>query len=188
MNTSEYSFLILEELTRSLGGIPDRQAEEMADEILGAKRVFVAGAGRSLLMVRAFAMRLMQFGLCAYVVGETVTPAISKDDLFLIGSGSGETGALTLMAKKAKLVGAKLALITIVPDSTIGRMADRVIAIKAPSPKAKPGNQTVSIQPGGSLFEQSLLLFLDALVLRIAERRGIKDENGLLMKNHANLE
>jgi 6-phospho-3-hexuloisomerase len=188
MKTKEYSQTILQELTRTLGGIPDAEAEGLADEILGAKRVFVAGAGRSLLMVRAFAMRLMQFGFHAYVVGETVTPAISKGDLFLIGSGSGETGALTLMAEKAKSVGARLALITIVTGSTIGLLSDRVIEIKAPSPKAKPGNEAVSVQPGGSLFEQSLLLFLDALVLRIAEKRGIKDENGLLMQNHANLE
>jgi len=188
MKTKEYSETILQELTRTLGGIPDAEAEGLADAILGAKRVFVAGAGRSLLMVRAFAMRLMQFGFHAYVVGETVTPAISKGDLFLIGSGSGETGALTLMAKKAKSVGARLALITIVPESTIGLLSDRVIEIKAPSPKAKPGNEAASIQPGGSLFEQSLLLFLDVLILRIAEKRGLKDANVLLMQNHANLE
>ena len=36
-------------------------------------------------------MRMMHVGLDAYVVGETVTPSLEADDIFIVGSGSGET-------------------------------------------------------------------------------------------------
>jgi 6-phospho-3-hexuloisomerase len=41
----------------------------------------------------------------------------------IIATGSGETETLAVIAAKAKKIGAKLALITIYPESTIGRAA-----------------------------------------------------------------
>jgi hypothetical protein len=38
------------------------------------------------------------------------------------------------------------------------------------------------------MFEQSLLLFCDATVIRIIEKNKIEDSNVGLMKKHANLE
>jgi 6-phospho-3-hexuloisomerase len=52
-------------------------------------------------MVKAFAMCLMQMGIDAYVVGETVTPNLEKEDLLIIGSGSGETKSLVPVADPA---------------------------------------------------------------------------------------
>jgi 6-phospho-3-hexuloisomerase len=72
------------------------------------------------MMIRGLAKRLMHLGFNAYVIGETITPAIEPGDLLIIDSGSGESGTLIVMANKAKKAGAKLALITIYPDSTIG--------------------------------------------------------------------
>ena len=63
---------ILLELARTLHSIDEQQIDKLAVQILEAGAVFVAGAGRSGLMMRAFAMRLMHLGLRAYVVGETV--------------------------------------------------------------------------------------------------------------------
>ena len=57
MNPVDYSIRIIAELQDILAAINPRQAEQMTSEILAAKRVFVAGAGRSLLMMKAFAMR-----------------------------------------------------------------------------------------------------------------------------------
>jgi 6-phospho-3-hexuloisomerase len=180
MNTSETAQKILLALKTSLNGLEEAQAEGLADAIIGANRIFTAGAGRSLLMIRSFAMRLMHMNFKAYVVGETVTPAIQEGDLLIIASGSGETGALTLMADKAKKIGASLALITAHPDSTIGRLADHIVSIPV-----IPDNTS---QLGASLFEQCLLILCDALVIRIVEKCGIEQGNELLKKNHANLE
>jgi len=185
VNAREYSLKIVEELRTTLSGVDPETCEALISRIINAKRVFVAAAGRSALAIKAFAMRLMHLGFTVYVMGEIVTPAIREGDLLLIGSGSGETDSLVAAAKRAKLFGADLALITIMPDSSIGRIADVVVRISAPTSKADTG--FVSIQPGGSCFEQSMLLLLDAFVLRIAELLKLDADENLRLR-HANLE
>jgi 6-phospho-3-hexuloisomerase len=183
----EYASAVIAELDRTLSAISAQEAECLAKLILGAKRVFVAGAGRSGLAVKAFAMRLMHMGLNAYVVGETVTPGLRADDLLLIGSGSGATASLVAMAEKAKALRANIAVVTIFPDSQIGQLADTAVRISAPTPKADGGKgQFTSVQPIGSLFEQTLLIFLDIIVMRLMEKKAI-DAN-MMFERHANLE
>lgn len=186
MSTIEHSKEIIKELECTLLQVCNEQAENLVSSILDSKRIFVAGAGRSGFMCKAFAMRLMHMGFESYVVGETVTPNIEKGDLLLIGSGSGTTGSLLSMANKAKRMGVSIALVTISPQSSIGEIADIVIKVPAPTPKLERDSRFKSIQPMGSLFEQSLLIFLDAIILRLMEERGT-DSDTMFLK-HANLE
>ena len=109
MDTKAYTDTILQELSRTLTAVPPQKGEELADRICQAKRIFTAGAGRSGLAARAFAMRLMHLGYTAYVCGETTTPSLQADDLLLVVSGSGNTATLLCMAEKAKKLGAQLA-------------------------------------------------------------------------------
>lgn len=187
MNTTQYyADKVLAELNGTLSQIDNAQADILASRILASKKVLVAGAGRSGFAVKAFAMRLMHMGFDAYVVGETVTPNLETEDLLLIGSGSGETGSLITMANKAKALKGGLALVTIFPDSSIGKLADITVRIPAPTPKAKTDNGLTSIQPMGSLFEQSLFLFLDIVILKLM---GLKSKDSdTMFKRHANLE
>jgi 6-phospho-3-hexuloisomerase len=186
MDTVGYAKEVVKELDRTLSQVPAADAEKLVDKILNSKKVFVAGAGRSGFACKAFAMRLMHMGFDAYVVGETVTPNLEAEDILVIGSGSGETGSLVSMAGKAKKIGAKLALVTIFPESTIGRMADVAVKIPAPTPKVAADSGFKSIQPMGSLFEQSLLLLLDCVILRLMEKRG--NDSDTMFTRHANLE
>ena len=78
------------EIKKVLSGIKAKDTEKLIDHILNAKNIFIVGQGRSGLMGRAFAMRLMHLGLRAYVVGEIVTPAIQGGDFLIAISGSGE--------------------------------------------------------------------------------------------------
>ena len=185
MDTSAYTAAILAELSRTLAEVPPEQGEELAEMILRAKRIFAAGAGRSGLAARAFAMRLMHMGLSAYVCGETATPSLQAGDLFLAVSGSGNTATLLCMAEKAKKLGAQLATVTTRPDGAIGRLADLTIRIPAPT-RDRPEKDFTSIQPMGSLFEQSCQLFLDAVVLRLMEKQGSSADE--MSGRHANLE
>jgi 6-phospho-3-hexuloisomerase len=137
-------------------------------------------------MVKAFAMRLMHIGFESYVVGETITPAIGKRDLLFIGSGSGETPSLAVIAQNAKKTGAQIALVTIFPQSTIGRLANLIISIQAPTYKTEKAVGVSSVQPKGSLFEQSMLLMLDAVVLALMIK--MKKKLNSIMIHHANLE
>ncbi|MFD1953552.1 6-phospho-3-hexuloisomerase [Paenibacillus thailandensis] len=159
--------------------------DSFADRLLRANRVFVAGAGRSGLMGKAFAMRLMHLGIAAYVVGETITPGIAESDALVLGSGSGETASLTGMAQKAKRLGASVLLVTVNPDSPLSRLADETAVLPAAAKDAAPGSGT-TIQPMGSLFEQGLLVFYDAVVLKMMERRQMS--GSAMYGSHANLE
>ncbi|WEG14857.1 6-phospho-3-hexuloisomerase [Pullulanibacillus sp. KACC 23026] len=185
MQTTQYLAEISKELQRSIGLISDAEAEELVNAILKATKVFVAGAGRSGFMGKSFAMRMMHMGIDSYVIGETITPNFEKEDLLIIGSGSGETKSLVSMAEKAKAIGGKLAAVTIFPESTIGQIADMAIQMPG-SPKDQSESDYKTIQPMGSLFEQTVLLFYDALILRFMEKKGL-DTNKMYGK-HANLE
>ncbi|KQU27203.1 6-phospho-3-hexuloisomerase [Peribacillus butanolivorans] len=185
MQTTQYVAEILKELNHSADLIADEEAEKLVNGILESKKVFVAGAGRSGFMAKSFAMRMMHMGIDSYVIGETVTPNFEKEDILIIGSGSGETKSLVSMAEKAKSIGGKIATVTIFPDSTIGQLAD--ITIKLPgSPKDQSEGDYKTIQPMGSLFEQTLLLFYDAVILRFMEKKGL--DTNKMYGRHANLE
>jgi 6-phospho-3-hexuloisomerase len=190
MSVKDLSTGVLAELGDVLGEVDESAVSALQEKLAAARRVFVAGAGRSGLMMRGFAMRLMHLGLAVHVVGDPTTPSLQAEDILLIGSGSGETGSLQGMARKARQIGAGVALITIVPESTIGKLSDPVIRLDAPSPKAAQPTDgrspRTSIQPMGSLFEQALLLLLDIVVMRIAAVRGLPPEQ--MFARHANLE
>lgn len=177
---------ILEELTRNAEQIRQEELEGFADQIQKAKRVFVAGAGRSGFVARAFSNRLMHLGLTVYFVGEPTTPAIQAGDLLIIASGSGETGSLKVMAQKAKKQGAALATITIYPQASIGNLADAVITVPGSTPKSELADTAVSVQPMGNAFEQLLWLICDTVVIILMKRLGRTEEEMFAL--HANLE
>ncbi len=177
---------ILDEHRQVLDTIDNDRAAALVDALDRSPRTFVAGAGRSGFMMRAFSMRLMHTGRDVHVVGETTTPGIERGDLLLIGSGSGSTGSLRMMAEKAKALDASIGLVTIDASAPIARIADLVLVIPAPSPKARHQGRIQSVQPMGSLFEQGLLLILDALVVLLMERHGMTSDT--MFGRHANIE
>lgn len=177
-------------------GISGEEVEGMIREILAAKRVYVMGAGRSGLVARAFAMRLMHLGLTSYVVGETVTPAVNPEDLVVVFSGSGETRTVADIAESAKAIGARLCLITSKRDSRIGRIADCCVVIE--SQRDTEGDEHAefeirqmmgkhkSFAPLGTLFETASVMFADAVISRLMEIKEINVET--LKGRHVNIE
>ncbi|WP_117170919.1 6-phospho-3-hexuloisomerase [Paraliobacillus sediminis] len=185
MHTTDYLKTILKELELGIEVISDKQVEELVTGILNANKIFVAGGGRSGLAAKSFAMRMMHVGLYPYVVGETITPNFEQDDMLLISSGSGETKNFISIAEKAQSIGGEVVALTTNVDSTIAQLADLVIKMPG-SPKDQSTSNYQTIQPMGSLFEQSLLLFFDAVILRFMERKGLDSAN--MYGRHANLE
>ncbi|WP_337020007.1 6-phospho-3-hexuloisomerase [Oceanobacillus massiliensis] len=184
MQTTAYTKDILAELGHTMEQIDDAEAEKLSEGILHAKKIFVAGSGRSGLMAKAFAMRMMHVGLDPYVVGETITPNLEPEDILIIGSGSGETKSLLSMAEKARSIGAAIALVTTNPKSAIGQLSE--ITIDIPAQAKAEGTSGKSIQPMGSLFEQSLLLFYDSVILRFMDKKELHSDT--MYGRHANLE
>ena len=167
----------LDNLENILNKLPIGVTESFADEINRGARIFVYGAGRSGLMLKAFAMRLMQAGKTVFVVGETVTPAICKGDILVVASASGRTESTCRYAKIAKSVGALVYCITADEASPIAEAADALICLCAPT-KDAPDSKSVM----GTLFEQALLLLLDEVVSELGA------DPAQMRKRHANLE
>ena len=186
MNIQAYISQILDELRGTMRHVCNDSSEKLVDAIIDAQRIFVAGAGRSGLAMKSFAMRLMHLGFDTYVVGETVTPSITEKDVLLIGSGSGSTSSLVSSANKADAIGTTICLITIDENSPIAQVAEVILTIPAPTPKIDRDLGFRSAQPMGSLFEQSLLLTLDAIILLLMERTEKTPES--MFTRHANLE
>ena len=159
--------------------LDEESINKFEDIIIESENVFVTGAGRSGLAAKAFAMRLMHLGLSAYVVGETISPAINEDDCIIAISGSGETNTIVSAVKIAKNRGSKVLTLTSYPDSSLGQLADSCILVKGRTKKEVDdenymkrqinGNYT-SLTPLGTAFELTTLVFLDAIVSELMEK------------------
>jgi 6-phospho-3-hexuloisomerase len=188
----------IEEIVDNVMAVSSETNEEsvnkMMDILTTSKNVFVIGQGRSGLVARAFAMRLMHLDIGVYVVGETITPAIDDDDCLLAISGSGETSYIISTAKIAKMRKAKIVAVTSYSESTLGKMSDLVIHIKGRTKvdseknyiKRQMDGKHLSLSPLGTLFEVSTLIFLDALIAQLMDKMGKTEDD--LKKRHTVLE
>lgn len=176
---------ILEEIGSVLERIDGKEVERLVKDVLDAKKIVVCGAGRVGMATRGFGMRLGHLGLQAYTLGDSVVPSIGEGDLFLVSSGSGETQTIYDLVEIAKKNGAKVALVTGNPESRMGKLADMIVGIKAPS-KTKPVEGFSSIQPMTTLNEQCLGLFYDAVVLELMEK--MNETHDSMWARHSNLE
>jgi 6-phospho-3-hexuloisomerase len=171
------------EIAGALPCVDDGEFQRLAEAITEARRIVVVGAGRVGLACKGFAMRLMHLGLASWALDDQTTPAIGPGDLLLVCSGSGEMPSIRLVAETAVKRGAALALITREPASSIARMAGVVATFMG---RDREDRQASSAQPMTTLFEQSLWLLLDALVLLLMERLGQTDAT--MRTRHRNLE
>jgi 6-phospho 3-hexuloisomerase len=162
-----------------LNRIPLEKIDEIVDLFMATNRVFIYGTGRSGLVGKAFAIRLVHLGFQTFVIGETITAPVQKGDLVLLISGSGETIPVAMTAEIARRLGAKIISITANEDSPIARFADIVIIL---SPKEKDAE----LAPLGTLFEASSWIFLDGLVAELMNRKGETEEK--MRERHATLE
>ncbi|MBC7288297.1 MAG: 6-phospho-3-hexuloisomerase [Armatimonadetes bacterium] len=176
--------IVAAEISRVVEKLDQGEVEQLVDAVLDAARVFAYGAGRSGLVIRAFAMRLGHLGLNAWVVGDTTTPAIGPGDLLIAASGSGRTRTTLAIVEAARERGARTACITAHPDSPIAQGCDLVVTI--PAPVTKVDRDRPSVQPPGSLFEQCLLVLCDGMVMRLMRRLGTTEEE--MRARHTKLE
>ena len=166
-----------QELANAFAEIPCDFPQKAANMIKTHPRIFAYGAGRSGLMIKAFAMRLAQAGYTVYAVGDVTTPAIDKGDLLILASASGETSSVIRCAETARAVGADILVLTASAHATLGANADERVIFSAPT-KNEQGSGAVM----GTVFEQAVLLFCD----KIVEALGADASN--MRARHANLE
>lgn len=188
----------IEEMTKEVKELPSKlkkeQVEGLLDVFLQKRRVFVTGAGRSRLIGRAFAMRLMHLDFSVYVIGETTTPSLKSKDILLAISGSGETTIIVTAAKMAKDTGSTIVALTSHKDSTLGKLADLIIEIpgrtKMEEEKSYISRQIkgkyAPLTPLGTIFEVSTFLFLEGVISELMARTGKTEED--MRERHATIE
>ena len=174
------------ELERTLKSIDSDQVKRLRDEILKADQVFFVGVGRVMLALQCVCKRLAHLGIKAHYVGEITEPAITKNDLLIVGSGSGGSLFPLGIARKARAtVDCTIVHIGSNPNSEMKELADFMVRIPVRT-KLYLEDEIDSCQPMTSLFEQSVLLLGDVLAKMIIEEEHL-DMKGL-WKYHANLE
>jgi 6-phospho-3-hexuloisomerase len=176
---------ILKEIQIVLSKINESEVDGLISEILNAKRIVVCGAGRVGMAIRGFGMRLGHLGLNAYTLGDSTVPGISEDDLLIVASGSGETQTIFDLVAIASRNKCRIAAITGNPESRIGKLANSLVIITAPS-KTKAVEGFISVQPMTTLNEQCLYLFFDAVTLKLMNRMG--ENHDSMWARHSNLE
>jgi 6-phospho-3-hexuloisomerase len=189
-------YQITKGVERTLSKISHKQVENMINMLLWAKykHILIIGVGRSGLIGRAFAMRLMHLDFDVYVMGETITPAIGNGDLIIAISGSGTTKLAVTAAEIGKEVGARIIAVTSHPNSDLGKIADHVVQIRGRTKIAKEKDYFLRqltgvhepLAPLGTIFELSAMIFFDSLIAELIKRLG-KSE-GELRRKHATIE
>ena len=178
----------LDMLRDLMSAVDSAQCDRVLEMIHAAHRVFVTGTGRSMLVMRCFAMRLMQAGLEVFVAGETCTPAIGEGDLLLAATGSGTTRLVLSHLEKAKAADASTACFTIFPASPAAALAGAIVCIPGATAKAERTNELHAPQIGGNSFEEGLLVLSDVMVIRLAQLYHCDVSDAAIMRRHANLE
>lgn len=174
---------ILEEIKDVISKVDEEEIKKIVSILKKDMRIFVDGEGRSGFQAKGFAMRLMHIGYNSYVMGETITPALKKGDVYVAISGSGKTKNTLSNTKAAKDLGLTIIAITSKKSSPLAEIADLVLEVPG---KTKNDNGVASIQLLSSLFDQSVHIVLDDLCLLISKRDNLSDSEA--SKNHINVE
>ncbi len=172
----------IQEATRQALAIDDATIERLVKVMQPAQRIFTYGRGRSGNVAKAFAVRLMHLGYSTYVIGETITAPVQKDDVVICISGSGTTYPVVMTAELGRRQGARVVAVTANEESEVARLAHVVIPIKTPQ-----GNGTRErFAPLGTIFETAAWLLCDAVVALLKDRLG--ETEGKMRERHATLE
>ncbi len=161
-----------ERVTASVAKIDPATVSRAVEILTRAPSTFVYGAGRSGIIGRAFAMRLVQAGLSAYVIGESVTPIVRRGDAVFILSNRGESYSSIQTANIVRREGAELVVVTARPTSKLAHAASLLLPLDFPEEPSR-----ANLAPLGTLFESASLRLTDALICEIMRVRGESEES-----------
>lgn len=198
-NVYKAMYVIADFIINAAKELKKEQVERMINKLIEVyehkdHKILVMGAGRSGLVGRAFAMRLLHLGYNVYVLGDTIVPRIGRGDIVIAISGSGRTKLIVTATEAAKQVGATVIAVTSYPDSPLAELADIVVEVPGRTKIAREedyfARQILGIHeplaPLGTLFEDTAMVFLDAVVAELMERLGKTEDD--LKAIHANIE
>ncbi len=151
---------------------------EVAETILNLSgRVIVTGMGKPGHIGKKIAASLASTGTPAFFVHPAEAShgdlgMLTKNDLVLALSNSGESKELFDIINYCKRFGVKLVAVTSAPDSTLGRAANWILQI--PNKKEAPEACPFNMAPTTSMIET--LAMGDALTVALMNMRGFTKE------------
>jgi len=185
-------------ITQTASQISEEEIGKFVEKIMqhSQSKILVMGAGRSGMVGRAFALRLLHLGYQVHILGDTLVPSIGAEDLVVAISGSGATKLVVTAAEAAKAVGAEIVAVTSFPDSPLAKLADLKVIVGGRVINHKQSKEDYfarqilglhePLAPLGTLFEDSCMVLFDAVVSVLLEKHRVSEEE---MKNrHANIE
>lgn len=182
-------------VSKQLDVVPHEAFAGFTNQVLENNTIFVVGAGRSGLVGKFFAMRLMHLGKSAHIVGETTTPGIGRDNLLVCISGSGNTASIVNASKTALKNGARVTTITANRESNLGALSNSLVLLPKSEevdscgryvPDRNSSENELNIMPMGTLFELSALIFLESVIAEIIMECCVQEVE--MKQRHTNLE
>ena len=156
--------------------------------LINKRKFFLLASGRSAFILQCFATRLVHLGAEVYMVTNLGSiPALMKDDILVVLSGSGTTEIVVSLLKNyvnaVKPYG--IVVITSHPSSIIGRIGEITIKLKGRTKRDTPvdGGDSAQLTPEGTQFEIAAFVYLDSIIAELAVRVGMSNND--MLKKHS---
>ncbi len=169
-----------------VGRIDLAASDKLVEMILQANKVFVTGQGRSGLVAQCLATRLAQMEFNAHIPGLATCQRIEKPDLLIAISCSGTTVTTIELAKTSRNAGAEVVVLTAVDKSVLAELATHIVLIPSDDADIKGRCKYIIGPNNNTLFEETVLLYADALICILLEKKGISED--VISQRHTNLE
>ena len=192
----KFTKAIVEEHEAVFAQLDMKQLKTFIDAIISAKHIFVHGTGREGISMRGFAMRLAHLGKPTYWLMDDTTIGMHQDDLFIICDGRGDVGIHRRIVQQATKTGAKIAMITALPEGNLAKnYADYILFVhstvymdeKHAEKDAPKQHDTVPTeQPMGNQYEQHIYLLMDIIAILLKDELGLSYDD--MEANHRNIE
>ena len=159
-----------------LGEILNERFTQLCEWVQQCKgRVIFIGVGKSYIVAQKAACSLSSLGTPAFYVHAADAAhgdlgMISKDDIAILISHSGETSEITHLLKHIKKIGPKTAALVGKPDSTLGREVDLAV----PTGVEEEAGPIKHAPTASALATQALC---DGLVVAVACAKGFSEED-----------
>ena len=181
--------------------VQEEQILQFCDVLLEAKdnnsRIFVGGSGRSGLVGKFFAMRLMHLGFEVYVFGESIVRGFKENDVVVLISNSGKKKSIPRILQDKKKRKVKLLALCGTKNSSLYEYSDNSIVIEDMDGNASSSQLEMlkeldfdyrDLIVMGTAFEISALVLLDSMIIELMGRlkissKDMKDRHDALVKS-----
>ena len=170
--SEDSSKYILSEVEKILAKDHKAKVKEVIECIMNAGKIFVYGVGRSGLVVKGFAIRLVQLGLQVYFIGDIATPIVDDKSLVLVVSATGETMSAIQTANICRRVGSDVVVITSKPHSKLAHAGNIIFTLRT-----EVTDESKKLAPLGTLFEDAAMILLDGVVAELMVRMEQDDKS-----------